>query len=196
MVTVVSYFILFLLSLCSGPGSSVGIATELRAGRSGDRIPVGRNFSPVQTYPGAHPASCTIGTGSFLEVKYGRGVLLTTHSLLVPWSWKSRAIPLPTLWASTEPVTGTLYIYLLLRSLFRENHISAVLEKPNYEAALLWVLFGWLVAWEEQIPMTTISVVLWLDWKVGDTSPLCHQTSLQSHVTHMYVHLRFLPRQL
>jgi hypothetical protein len=24
-----------------GPGSSVGIATELRAGRSGDRIPVG-----------------------------------------------------------------------------------------------------------------------------------------------------------
>ena len=27
-----------------GPGSSVGIATELRAGRSGDRIPVGRDF--------------------------------------------------------------------------------------------------------------------------------------------------------
>ena len=30
----------------SGPGSSVGIATELRAGRSGDRIPVGRDFPP------------------------------------------------------------------------------------------------------------------------------------------------------
>jgi hypothetical protein len=29
--------------LC-GPGSSVGIATELRAGRSGDRIPVGARF--------------------------------------------------------------------------------------------------------------------------------------------------------
>ena len=27
-----------------GPGSSVGIATELRAGRSGDGIPVGRDF--------------------------------------------------------------------------------------------------------------------------------------------------------
>jgi len=27
-----------------------------------------------------------------------RGVLLTTHPLLVPRSWKSRAIPLPTLW--------------------------------------------------------------------------------------------------
>jgi len=33
-------------------------------------------------------------------VKCGRGVLLTTHSPLVPQSWKSRAIPLPTLWAT------------------------------------------------------------------------------------------------
>ena len=93
----------------SGPGSSVGIATELRAGWSGDRIPVGRDFPPVQTGPGAHPATCTMGTGSFLGVKYGRGVLLTIHHLLVPCSWKSRAIPLPSLWATTGPVTGTLY---------------------------------------------------------------------------------------
>ena len=62
-----------------GPGSSVGIATELRAGRSGDRIPVGRDFPPVQTGPGAHSASCTMGTGSFPGVKSGRGVLLTIH---------------------------------------------------------------------------------------------------------------------
>ena len=33
-------------------------------------------------------------------VKYGRGVLLTTHPLLVQRSWESRAIPLPTLWAT------------------------------------------------------------------------------------------------
>ena len=61
-----------------GPGSSVGIATELRAGRSVDRIPVGRAFPSVHTGPGAHPASCTMGTGSFPGVKYSRGVLLTT----------------------------------------------------------------------------------------------------------------------
>jgi len=68
----------------SGPGSSVGIATELRAGRSGDRIPVGSRFSaPVQTGPGAHPASCTMGTGSFPEAKNGRGVTLSPHPLLV-----------------------------------------------------------------------------------------------------------------
>ena len=91
--------------------SSVGIATELRAGRSGDRIKVGRDFPPFQTDPGAHPASCTMGTGSFPEVKYDRGLLLTTHPFLVPRSWKSRAIPLPTLWATTGPVTGALYIF-------------------------------------------------------------------------------------
>ena len=62
--------ILSVLLLGTGPGSSVGIATELRAGRSEDRIPVGARFSaPVQTGPGAHPASCTMGTGSFPRVK-------------------------------------------------------------------------------------------------------------------------------
>ena len=78
-----------------GPGSD-----WLRAGRSGDRIPVGARFSaPVQTGPGAHQASCTMGTGSFPGVKSGRGVTLTPHPLLVPWSRKSRAIPLLPLWA-------------------------------------------------------------------------------------------------
>jgi hypothetical protein len=33
-----------------------------------------------------------MGTGSFPGVKCGRGVLLTTHSLLVPRSWKTAAL--------------------------------------------------------------------------------------------------------
>jgi len=43
---------------------------------SGDRIPVGARFSAnVQTGPGAHPASYTMVTGSFPEVKrQGRGI--------------------------------------------------------------------------------------------------------------------------
>jgi len=61
---------------------------------------VGARFSaPVQTGPGAHPASCTTGTGYFPEVKSGRGTMLTTHPLPVLRSWKNRAIPLLPPWA-------------------------------------------------------------------------------------------------
>jgi len=88
------------LSMFCVPGSVVGYSDWLRAGRSGDRIPVGTRFSaPVQTVPGVHPASCTMGTVSFPGVKSGRGVKLTPHPLLVPWSWKSTAITLLPLWA-------------------------------------------------------------------------------------------------
>jgi hypothetical protein len=59
----------------------------LRAGRSGDRIPVcARFYAPVQTGPGAHPDSCTMGTGSFPGIESGRGVTLAPHPLLVPKS--------------------------------------------------------------------------------------------------------------
>jgi len=47
-------------------------------------MPVGaRFFSPVQTGPGAHPASYVRVTGSFQGVR-GWGVALTTHPLLTP----------------------------------------------------------------------------------------------------------------
>ena len=56
---------------------------------------MGARFStPVQKGPGAHPTSCTMDTVPFLGVKIGRGVTLTPHPLLMPWSRKSRAIPL------------------------------------------------------------------------------------------------------
>ena len=42
-----------------------GIAQSVRAGRSGDGIPVGARYSaPVQSGPEVHPASHTMGTGS------------------------------------------------------------------------------------------------------------------------------------
>jgi hypothetical protein len=40
-----------------------------RAGRSGDQIPVGARFSSPVHSPGAHPASYTVGTGSFSRLK-------------------------------------------------------------------------------------------------------------------------------
>ena len=70
-----------------GPGSSVGIATGYDLYDPGIESRWEARFStPVQTGPGAHPASCTMGTGSFPGVKNGRGVTLTPHPLLVPWS--------------------------------------------------------------------------------------------------------------
>jgi hypothetical protein len=56
----------------------------------------GEIFAHIQTGPEAHPASCTMGTGSFPGVKQP-GVVLTTHPLLVPRLRKSRTIPLLTL---------------------------------------------------------------------------------------------------
>ena len=56
--------------------SVVGIATTLRAGRSGVRLPIGARFSaPVQRDSEAHPDSYTTGTATFPGVKRpGRGV--------------------------------------------------------------------------------------------------------------------------
>jgi hypothetical protein len=52
-----------------------------------------RFFAHIQTGPGAHPASCTVGTGSFMGVKQlGHGA--DHPPLLVPRSRMSRAIPL------------------------------------------------------------------------------------------------------
>jgi hypothetical protein len=75
-----------------------------------------RFYTPVQPGLGAHPASCKMGTGYFPGVNSGRGLTPIPHPLLVPWSRKSRAIPLLRLWAvrpvqSLSGCTVELYIY-------------------------------------------------------------------------------------
>ena len=59
-----------------GRESSVGIATRYRIDGPGiESLWGARFFVSVQTGPGAHPVSYTMGTGSFLGVKRpGRGV--------------------------------------------------------------------------------------------------------------------------
>jgi hypothetical protein len=90
------------------------LTTDLTAGV---RSPTeAENFSSnlcVQTGSGAHPASCTVDTGGSFPggVKRGRGVMLTTHPLLVPRLRNSRSCtcchPDAPLWS----VTGPLYLF-------------------------------------------------------------------------------------
>ena len=51
------------------PGSSVGIAADYGLDFPGIESRWGRDFLPIQTGPGAHPASCKMGTGSFPGVE-------------------------------------------------------------------------------------------------------------------------------
>jgi len=77
-------FIVALMTF-SGPGSIVVIPTGYGLDGPGIESGWGARFSaPVQTGPGAQPASCTMGTGSFPGVKSGQGVTLTPYPLLVP----------------------------------------------------------------------------------------------------------------
>ena len=59
-----------------GRDSSVGIATRYGLDGPGTESRWGARFAaPVQTGPGAHPPSYTMGTGSFPGVKQpGRGI--------------------------------------------------------------------------------------------------------------------------
>jgi len=62
------------LGCCATEKSSLDLSVAFGYGpemesRSGARV-----FAPIQTGPWAHPASYTMGTGSLLGVKSGRGV--------------------------------------------------------------------------------------------------------------------------
>jgi len=116
-----------------GPGSLIGIATGY--GLDGPEIESrwrARFSAPVQTGPGVHPASRTMGTVSFPGVKSGRGVTLTPNPLLVPWSRKSRGTPLRPLWA-VRPVQSlnacTRVHFTLLYNRLTVSFVSPVFSK-------------------------------------------------------------------
>jgi hypothetical protein len=63
----------------SGPGSLVGTATSYGLDGPGIESRWGEIFLTCPDRPRVHPAFCAMGTGSFPEVKNGRGVTLTPH---------------------------------------------------------------------------------------------------------------------
>ena len=103
-----------------------GIATGYGLDGPGIESRWGPRFSaPVQTGPGAHPASCTMGTGSFPGVKIGPGVTLTPHPLIVLWSRKGRAIPKLPLWAvrPVQSLSACTRVYFY----WRDRYISGLI---------------------------------------------------------------------
>jgi len=90
------------------PGSSVVITTELPVGCSVIEFQWGRDFRPVHTDHGAHPAYCKIGTITFPGLNCGRCMLLNTHPLLVSRTCNSTAIPLPTIRATSACNRNTI----------------------------------------------------------------------------------------
>jgi len=89
----VSYFqiwtILYCFSLARGPETSVIIATGYGLDGPGKESRwEGEISHTCPDRPWVHPASCTMGTGSFQGGKSGGGVTLTPHPLLVPFVMK------------------------------------------------------------------------------------------------------------
>jgi len=112
-------------------GGVVGIAIGYGLDGPGIESHWGARFSAlVQTGPGAHPASCTVGAGSFPGVQSSQGMMLTPHPLLVPWSRKGRAIPLLPLWvvrpvqslSACTRVTFTFFFFIRTMTQCHHNH--------------------------------------------------------------------------
>ena len=89
----------YLYRECRRPGRLSRYSDSLRAGWSGDRIPVGGEiFRTLLDRPWGPPSLLYNGYRIFPGGKSGRGVVLTTHPhLRCPGLKKGRAIPLPTL---------------------------------------------------------------------------------------------------
>ena len=110
-----------IIKLCDwicGPGSSVGIATGYGLDGPGIESRWGRDF-PDLSRPALGPTQPPVQwvPGFFPRVNCGRGVTLTPHTLLVPWSRKSRSIPLLPL-SAVRPVHSlsactSVHLYLL-----------------------------------------------------------------------------------
>ena len=142
---------LYLYTSSCGPGSSAVIEIDYGLDCPGSnpcwdavfcpsRPPLGPTQPPVKWVP-------SLSQG----VKCGRSVLLTTHPLLVPRSWKIRIIPLPTLWTTpglyrdhfnftdrtvfiyTIFANSVLFFQPLIKIIFTQNSFTITCSPKLYE---------------------------------------------------------------
>jgi hypothetical protein len=97
------------MKIC-GSGSSVGIVTELRVGRSGDRIPVGGEIFRLSrpALGSTQPPIQWVSGLSWGKVRPGRDANPSPPSSAEVLEELSYTFT--PLWATTGPVTGLLYL--------------------------------------------------------------------------------------
>ena len=102
----------------SGRGSVVGIATTYGLDGPGIESRWGARFSaPVHTGPEAHPASCTLGTGSLSRGQSGQGVDVNhpPHvALRLKKEWCFTCIP-PRVFMTRYTVNFTFFTFTFIR---------------------------------------------------------------------------------
>jgi hypothetical protein len=91
-------------------GSVVGIATRYGLEGPGIESQWGEIFRTCPDRLRGPPSLLYNGYRVFPGGKRGRGVMLTTHPLLVPWLRKSWAIPPLTVWVLLGLLRGSLYL--------------------------------------------------------------------------------------
>jgi hypothetical protein len=121
--------------------------------------PGGARFSaPVQTGPGAHPASYTMGTGSFQGVKRpAQGV--DHHPHLAPRWKKSGTLPLLPLWAFVAYSGETLLTLPTLLSATILFVPSVAVMQFVMHGATQWTTPSFRPCWQ---PFITATCVTWL----------------------------------
>ena len=119
------------------PGSAVGIVTGYGLDGPGIESWWGRDF-PNLFRSALGPTQLPVQWVTSLSpgVNSGRVVTLTPHALLVPWSWKGRAIPLLPLW-SVRPVQSlSACTRLHFTFIFGHERIELYLYSPYWPYGL------------------------------------------------------------
>ena len=145
-----------------GPGRVVGIAIGYGLDGPGIESRWGEIF---RTCPDRSWGSFSMGTGSFPGVKSGRCVTLTTHPLLLPWSWKGRAIHLLPLCA-LRPVHRVSILHTVksfqsfcIQSLFNDRISVSILAGTMCQSSGIAV--QWTLINEGSINRWNKNVLLW-----------------------------------
>ena len=141
-----------------GPGSSVGIATGYGLDGPGIESQWGQDF-PYVSRPavGPLPASCTMGTGSFPGVKSGRGMNLTPHPLLMPWSRKGKTIPLLPLWVLQSLSACTRLRLFLVKCYPNARNLATIFDRLTVRFSDVHNLF---LPWKDPLKARNISSMI------------------------------------